>query len=122
MAIAAALEVVEIVKELLPHVREVGDYLHGYLEEFREKYEVIGDARGGLGLAQAVEIVRNKDTKEKNPPKLRDAIVKEAVRRGLILLGCGDNSIRFIPPLTIEKEQIDVAMGIFEEALRAALG
>ncbi|NJE05460.1 acetyl ornithine aminotransferase family protein [Thermococcus sp. M36] len=120
VAIAAGLEVVEIVKELLPHVQEVGDYLHKYLKELEEKYEVIGDARG-LGLAQAVEIVKSKDTKEKNP-KLRDAIVKEAVKRGLILLGCGDNSIRFIPPLTIQKEEIDVAMEIFEESLKKALG
>ncbi len=121
VAIAAGIEVVEIVKELLPHVQEVGDYLHKYLEEFKEKYEVIGDARGGLGLAQAVEIVKSKETKEKYPPELRDRIVKESAKRGLVLLGCGDNSIRFIPPLIVTKEEIDVAMEIFEEALKAAL-
>ncbi|NJE08078.1 acetyl ornithine aminotransferase family protein [Thermococcus sp. M39] len=119
VAIAAALEVVEIVKELLPHVQEVGDYLHKRLKEFEEKYEVIGDARG-LGLAQAVEFVKNKDTKEKNP-EVRNKVVKEAAKRGLILLGCGDNSLRFIPPLIVTKEEIDVAMEIFEEALKAAL-
>lgn len=119
VAIAAALEVVEIVKELLPHVQEVGTYLHKRLKEFEEKYEVIGDARG-LGLAQAVEFVKNKDTKEKNP-ELRNKVVKEAAKRGLILLGCGDNSLRFIPPLIVTKEEIDVAMEIFEEALKAAL-
>ena len=116
VAIAAGIEVVEIVKELLPHVREVGEYLHGRLEEFRENYEIVGDARG-IGLAQAIEIVKNKDTKEK-APKLRNALVGEAVKRGLVLLGCGDNSIRFIPPLTVQKEHIDIAMDIFEEALR----
>ncbi|WP_457742891.1 ornithine aminotransferase [Thermococcus sp.] len=119
VAIAAGLEVVEIVKELLPHVREVGDYLHKYLEEFKENYEVIGDARG-IGLAQAIEIVKSKETKEKYP-ELRNRIVKESAKRGLVLLGCGDNSIRFIPPLIITKEEIDVAMEIFEEALKAAL-
>ncbi|WP_048151331.1 ornithine aminotransferase [Palaeococcus ferrophilus] len=119
VAIEAALEVVEIVKGLLPHVQEVGDYLHQRLKEFEEKYEVIGDARG-LGLAQAVEFVKNKDTKEKNP-EVRNRVVKEASKRGLILLGCGDNSLRFIPPLIVTKEEIDVAMEIFEEALKAAL-
>lgn len=119
VAIAAALEVVEIVKELLPHVQEVGDYLHQRLKEFEEKYEVIGDARG-LGLAQAVEFVKNKDTKEKNP-EVRNKVVKEAAKRGLILLGCGDNSLRFIPPLIVTKEEIDIAMEIFEEALKVAL-
>lgn len=119
VAIEAALQVVEIVKELLPHVQEVGDYLHKRLKEFEERYEVIGDARG-LGLAQAVEFVKNKDTKEKNP-EVRNKVVKEAAKRGLILLGCGDNSLRFIPPLIVTKEEIDVAMEIFEEALKAAL-
>ena len=120
VAIAAGIEVVEIVKELLPHVQEVGDHLHRYLEEFKERYEVIGDARG-LGLAQAVEFVKDKESKEKNP-EVRNRVVKEAAKRGLVLLGCGDNSLRFIPPLVVTKEEIDVAMEIFEEALKAALG
>jgi len=119
VAIEAALQVVEIVKELLPHVQEVGDYLHKRLKELEEKYEVIGDARG-LGLAQAVEFVKSKDTKEKNQ-EVRNKVVAEAAKRGLILLGCGDNSLRFIPPLIVTKEEIDVAMEIFEEALKAAL-
>lgn len=119
VAIEAALQVVEIVKELLPHVQEVGDYLHKRLKELEEKYEVIGDARG-LGLAQAVEFVKSKDTKEKNQ-EIRNKVVAEAAKRGLILLGCGDNSLRFIPPLIVTKEEIDVAIEIFEEALKAAL-
>ena len=119
VAIEAALQVVEIVKELLPHVQEVGDYLHKRLKELEEKYEVIGDARG-LGLAQAVEFVKSKDTKEKNQ-EVRNKVVAEAAKRGLILLGCGDNSLRFIPPLIVTKEEIDVAIEIFEEALKAAL-
>ena len=119
VAIEAALEVVEIVKGLLPHVQEVGEYLHKRLKEFEEKYEVIGDARG-IGLAQAVEFVKNKDTKEKNA-EVRNKVAKEAAKRGLILLGCGDNSLRFIPPLIVQKEEIDVAMEIFEDALRASL-
>jgi 4-aminobutyrate aminotransferase len=119
VAIEAALQVVEIVKEILPHVQEVGDYLHKRLKELEEKYEVIGDARG-LGLAQAVEFVKSKDTKEKNQ-EVRNKVVAEAAKRGLILLGCGDNSLRFIPPLIVTKEEIDVAMEIFEEALKAAL-
>lgn len=119
VAIEAALQVVEIVKELLPHVQEVGDYLHKRLKELEEKYEVIGDARG-LGLAQAVEFVKSKDTKEKNQEG-RNKVVAEAAKRGLILLGCGDNSLRFIPPLIVTKEEIDVAIEIFEEALKAAL-
>lgn len=119
VAIEAALEVVEIVKGLLPHVQEVGEYLHRRLKEFEEKYEVIGDARG-IGLAQAVEFVKNKDTKEKNA-EVRNRVAKEAAKRGLILLGCGDNSLRFIPPLIVQKEEIDVAMEIFEDALKASL-
>jgi 4-aminobutyrate aminotransferase len=59
-----------------------------------------------------------KDTKNK---RIRDRIIQEAFQRGLLLLGCGENSIRFCPPLLITREQIDCALSIVDESLQAAL-
>ena len=48
----------------------------------------------------------------------RDQLVDACFDKGLLLLGCGENSVRFIPGLTVSKAEIDRAMGIFHETLR----
>ncbi|MEM4488896.1 MAG: aminotransferase class III-fold pyridoxal phosphate-dependent enzyme, partial [Desulfurococcaceae archaeon] len=73
----------------------------------------------GLGLAWGVEFVKNKKTRE-HDPKTRNRVVYEALKRGLVLLGCGKSSIRLIPPLTITEEQAKIGLEIFEEAVKAA--
>ena len=44
-------------------------------------------------------------------------MVEAAFRRGLLLLGCGPNTVRLMPPLVIDQEQADAALGILEESL-----
>ncbi len=119
VAIAAANIVVEEVKRLLPHVREVGDYLGKQLKELKEDYDIVGDARG-IGLAQAIEIVKDKKTREPWP-KMRDTILRNSVKKGLIMIGCGDSAIRIIPPLIVEEEHIDVGMSILREAIKDSI-
>jgi 4-aminobutyrate aminotransferase len=68
---------------------------------------------------QAAEFVKDPRTRERDP-KLRDAVADEAFRRGLVLLGCGRNSIRFIPPLVVTAQQVDAGMEILETAVKAA--
>ena len=63
----------------------------------------------GLGLMVAF------DLKNQN---IRNNVVVEAVKRGLIVLGCGHSGIRLIPPYIIGKEQIDEAMGVLEKAIK----
>ena len=78
----------------------------------------MGDVRG-LGLMIGVEIVEDRATREP-APELRERILEEAFRRGLLLLGCGKSTIRLAPPLVIDREDIALAAGILEESIRAA--
>jgi 4-aminobutyrate aminotransferase len=62
------------------------------------------------------EIVENSISKESSPQK-RNAVIEKSFELGLILQGCGPNTVRFAPPLTVNKEEIQVGMDIFEEAV-----
>jgi len=86
------------------------------LKEMEENYEIVGDARG-IGLMQATEIVKSKESKEIYP-KARDEIINRAFKKGLLLLGCGESAIRYIPPLVINSEQMENAMNLLEEAIK----
>jgi 4-aminobutyrate aminotransferase len=80
-----------------------------------EKHPLIGDVRG-RGLMIGVELVRDRVTKERASSE-RDAVVLAAFERGLLVLGAGKNAIRFAPPLVLTREQADVAVRLFDEAL-----
>ena len=54
-------------------------------------------------------------------PELRDKIEYACYEHGLIILGCGANTIRWSPPLILTKENVDVALGIFDETIAACL-
>ena len=84
----------------------------------RDRHPLIGDVRG-RGLMIGVELVRDRTTKERATTE-RDAVVSAAFRRGLLILGAGKNAIRFSPPLILTREQADVAVRIFDEALTEA--
>jgi 4-aminobutyrate aminotransferase len=81
-------------------------------------HTAIGDVRG-LGLMLGIEIVRDRSTKERDP-QLRDAIIEQCFRRGLLLLGAGPSTIRVSPPLMIDKEQAECAANIINDAIAAA--
>jgi 4-aminobutyrate aminotransferase len=68
-----------------------------------------------------VEFVKNRDTKEP-AGETRDAVLNEAFKRGLVLLGAGPCSMRLAPPLILTEEQAEVGLEIFEEALKKATG
>ena len=63
-----------------------------------------------------VELVRDRKTKERATDE-RDAVVTAAFMRGLLILGAGKNAVRFSPPLVLTREEADVAVRIFDEAL-----
>jgi 4-aminobutyrate aminotransferase len=65
-----------------------------------------------------VELVRDRQTKERATTE-RDLIIEQAFRRGLLILGAGDNTIRLSPPLTINRDQADFAMEVLEDCLAA---
>ncbi len=114
----AALETIRLLEEgLMANATSAGEHLMTQLRELQQRTPLIGDVRG-LGLMVGMELVRDRDSKE--PAELeRDALVQAAFQRGLLLLGCGQNTVRFCPPLVVTPEQIDVAVEIVEESLGA---
>ncbi|HTL46698.1 MAG TPA: acetyl ornithine aminotransferase family protein [Verrucomicrobiae bacterium] len=113
LACVAALETIDLLEtKLLKNSEVVGKYLLAGLESLSRRFLSIGDARG-LGLMCAIEIVKNRATKEP-APALRDRIVQGAFEKGLLLLPCGETSIRFSPPLIASKKDVDVALEILE--------
>ncbi|HEV7699702.1 MAG TPA: acetyl ornithine aminotransferase family protein [Pyrinomonadaceae bacterium] len=118
VALTAALKTIDLLEGgLIDNSRDVGAYLEAGLNKLKDKYECIGDVRG-LGMMLAVEFVTDKETL-KPDAELRDRIEMECYKRGLIILGCGGNSIRWSPPLILAKEHVDVALEIFDQAITA---
>ena len=117
VACAASLATIDVLQNgLISNAEKQGKYMGKRLKEMEENYEIVGDARG-IGLMQATEIVKNKESKEINP-KARDEIINKAFYKGLLLLGCGDSSIRYIPPLLIDSEQLENALNLLEDAIK----
>jgi 4-aminobutyrate aminotransferase len=120
VCIAAALKTIELLEGgLVGNSAEVGAYLKSELQKLQKKYDCIGDVRG-LGLMIGVEFVENRTT-NKPAPELRDRIEVACFERGLIILGAGTNTIRWSPPLILTKENVDVAVEIFDQAIAACI-
>jgi 4-aminobutyrate aminotransferase len=119
VCIAAALKTIELLQNgLVKNSAEVGDYLKAGLEKLKAKHEVIGDVRG-LGMMIGVEFVTDRATLAPDAD-LRDRVEMECFNRGLIILGAGANTIRWSPPLILSRENVDVALEIFDAAVSAA--
>jgi 4-aminobutyrate aminotransferase len=115
LACAAGLRTIRLIEDgLLENAKAMGDYLTAKLKALVSKFPHVGPPHG-LGLMQAIDILKGRngtfDTERRN------AIVNAAFERGLLLLGCGEGAVRFLPALTVEKPHIDAAV----EVLRAAL-
>ena len=81
---------------------------------------IVGGGLAGLAAANALKIFGIDAAVFEAAPELRDRIEVECFNRGLIVLGCGYNTIRWSPPLTLTRENVDVALEIFDEAITAA--
>lgn len=121
IVVSAALAVLDIMEEekLPERAAELGEYFMKRLKELQDKYDYIGDVRG-RGLMIGVEFVKDRESKEPFK-KLRNAVVDEAFKRGLIILGSGISALRIQPPLVIKKEHIDIATEILDQAIKAAI-
>src|SRR5262249_49708725 len=116
LSCVAALETIRLLEsDLIQNARVVGNFLMAELERLSERHPAIGDVRG-LGLMIGVELVKDKKTKEK-APEWRQAVLEKAFHKGLLLLGCGENTVRFMPPLIVTQEQAQVAVEILDETL-----
>ncbi|MCI9174610.1 MAG: aspartate aminotransferase family protein [Lachnospiraceae bacterium] len=107
---AAVSKVLDLFEEqrILEHVQEISGYLTERLEELRAEYSCI-TARRGLGLMQGLELESAVPAGE---------VSAKALKQGLILITAGNNVMRFIPPLVIEKEHVDEMAAILGNVLR----
>ncbi|MDE3153670.1 MAG: acetyl ornithine aminotransferase family protein [Acidobacteriota bacterium] len=113
---AAALATIKLLREtLVKNAAEVGGHLMEGLKALADRHPLIGDVRG-RGLMIGIELVRDRQTKERAVEE-RNAVVQAVFRRGLLVLGAGRNALRLSPPLVLTKEQADTAVRILDEAI-----
>jgi 4-aminobutyrate aminotransferase len=113
----AAMATIDLLENgLMDNATVQGERLMTALAELQRDYECIGDVRG-KGLMIGVEFVKDRHTKEP-ATQLRADIIRKAFEKGLLILGCGQNSIRFCPALTVNRSEIDCCLDIFEQTLK----
>ena len=118
---SAAMATIRLLEnELIENASIRGAELMGRLRELQKSIECMGDVRG-KGLMVGVELVKDRETKER-ATDWRNEIIQKSFEKGLLLLGCGENTVRFCPALTVTAEEIEVCLSIFEASLREVAG
>ena len=124
VALAAACAVLDVFEEerLVDRAQLLGDAIRARMLDWQSRWPQIGDVRG-LGAMLAIELVRDPSTKEP-APELVQAVIDEALQRGLLLLKAGldGNCIRVLCPLTTSDAELDDGLRAWEEALAVVLG
>jgi len=116
---AAALATIDLIENgLMENAARMGQWIMARLQEMAEDHPSMGDVRG-KGLMIGIELVKDKETKEP-ASDMRDRIIQIAFQKGLLILGCGSNTVRFMPALNISQDIADEGLTIFEEALTEA--
>ncbi len=106
-----AKRIFEIIHEdhLVENARVQGEYLQKRLAELTLEFPALASNPRGKGLMCAFDL----DTAQN-----RNQLIDKAYEEGLILIGCGDRSIRFRTPLTIKQEELNEGLGIITNALK----
>jgi 4-aminobutyrate aminotransferase len=109
LSCAAAIATLDVIKEeeLLENTAKVGELLINGLRDVQSRYEAIREVRG-LGLMIGIELPDH---------AVAAAVERGAFDRGLLMLGCGEASIRMSPPLVFREDQARVALELFEEVV-----
>ncbi len=116
VCLAAARETIRLLREkYVANSAKVGDFLRARLDDLMKVHSVIGEVRG-RGLMWGVEIVKDRKTKEP-ATQMRDAVIDECFKAGLLVLGAGPSTIRLSPPLIIDQEQAQFAVETISRAL-----
>jgi 4-aminobutyrate aminotransferase len=119
VSIAAALATIGILqREAIGNAARVGEFMLDRLRGWMQTHPLVGDVRG-RGLMIGIELVKDKNTREP-APDLRDRVETLAFERGLMVLGCGQTTLRLSPPLVVSQEEATVALDILEDALAQA--
>ncbi|MGE5852763.1 MAG: acetyl ornithine aminotransferase family protein [Deltaproteobacteria bacterium] len=121
VACAAALATIELIEEgLVENAAKMGALLKERLTALGTHHNTIAEVRG-LGLMVGVEFCRPDDN---NTPdrQLRERVMQKCFEKGLLLLGCGESTLRFCPPLIVTAEEVETAVRLFDEAIPEAQG
>jgi 4-aminobutyrate aminotransferase/(S)-3-amino-2-methylpropionate transaminase len=123
VALAAALAVLDVFEEeqLVDRAQLLGAAIRARMLDWQGRWPQVGDVRG-LGAMLAIELVRDPKTREP-APELVEAVVDEALQRGVLLLKAGvdGNCIRVLCPLTTTDAELDDGLRAWEEALASVL-
>jgi L-lysine 6-transaminase len=103
--------ILEIIEEdkLVENCATVGAHLLDKITELSLKYPDKVSSPRGLGLFCAFDC---------RDAAMRDKIHTESMKNGMLILGCGEKSIRFRPPITVKKENIDEGMIILDKIIK----
>ena len=118
VSIAAALATMDILERGgIANAAHVGGKMLERLQGWKQSHPLVGDVRG-RGLMIGIELVKDKATREP-VTALRNRVETLAFERGLMILGCGETSLRLCPPLVVNEHEASVALDILEDALSA---
>lgn len=119
VACAAALAVLDILEEehLLERAVQLGEYMRGRFVQMQQKYSLIGDVRG-LGAMVAIELVKDRQSKEPAPEETM-AIIKECLAQRVLIAKAGlyGNVIRMLVPLVIKESELKQGFDTIERAI-----
>jgi 4-aminobutyrate aminotransferase len=116
VSIAAALATIDILeREAIANAALVGGKMLERLHTWTDKHSLVGEVRG-RGMMIGIELVKDKATREP-ATALRNRIETLAFERGLMILGCGETSLRLCPPLVVNEHEATVALDILEDVL-----
>ena len=119
VSIAAALATLDILsREGMANAARVGGMMLERLNGWKKTHPLVGDVRG-RGLMIGVELVKDKATREP-ATAVRNRVETLAFERGLMVLGCGETTLRICPPLIVSEQEATVALDILEEAITLA--
>ena len=121
VACAAALATLALIEGgLVKNAAQVGRHLKEKLTGLKSSHPIMSDVRG-LGLMIGVEFARTDDTRAPDA-KLRDQVMQKCFEKGLLLLSCGESTLRFCPPLIVTRGEVDTAVDIFNGVLKELAG
>jgi 4-aminobutyrate aminotransferase len=118
LAVAAAQTTIRLLEEgLMENAARVGEMMKARLQKWVERYPFVGDVRG-IGLMLGAEIVSDRAARL-GDGQLRDRIVDDCFKAGLLLLGAGPSTIRFCPALVLDEATANEGLAIMERVMDA---
>lgn len=119
VACAAALETIRLLEEkYIENAAQMGKYILDRLNNWPAQHRSVGNVRG-VGLMIGIELVKDQQSREPHP-EMRQQVIRRAFEMGLLVLGCGESTIRLMPPLIVEKHQADFALDVLDHVIGEA--